>query len=497
MWTPVRSVLVRYSMVPVVVVLALLTRCLLLGGEMPFLLLWPAVMLCAWYGGVGPGLLATGLSAAVTACLFVAAPHWFGPAKAADWTGMALFVFLGSTLSLLCESLRRARLQVEQYTQDLHQRAEELTVADQRKNEFLALLAHELRNPLAPIRNAVQIMKLRGVTDPQVQWARDLVERQVRQMTRLIDDLLDISRISRGKITLRKELVEVAAVVHRAVETTRPLIDERRHSLRLSVPSEPVFLDADPTRLEQVLANLLNNAAKYTDPGGEIVVLVELERDEVVVRIQDTGIGIVPEMLPHIFEMFVQAESGRGGLGIGLSLVQRLVQMHGGSITASSGGSGLGSEFVLRLPRRNLAPVAAPPPPVSDTRLPERPVRVLVVDDNRDAAESLAALLRLDHHEVEVAYDGVSGLAAAEKQRPEVILLDLGMPGMDGYEVARRLREQGFLQETVVVAVTGRSQEKDRRRSEELGFDGHLVKPVDPEALHALLAKSRRAATVS
>jgi PAS domain S-box-containing protein len=373
-------------------------------------------------------------------------------------------------------------------------RAEQaLQQADQRKDEFLAMLAHELRNPLAPITNAVQVMKLRGVTDPQVEWSRAVVERQVRQLSRLVDDLLDVSRIREGKITLRIERLDLATIVNRAVETTRPLIEERRHSLQLLLPSAPICLEADPARLEQILANLLNNSAKYTEPGGHIWLSAEQIKEAIEIRVRDSGIGIAAEMLPRIFDMFVQAEHGvtrsSSGLGIGLSLVRRLVEMHGGSITAYSAGIGQGSEFVLRLPALKCAPEAsAVGSSLSSAALTQSPRRLLVVDDNQDAAESLAAFLRLRQHGVEVAFDGPSALEAAERFRPEAIILDLGMPGMDGYEVARRLRREPTLKNTVLVALSGWGQENDRRRSLEAGFDFHLVKPVELKNLEALLA---------
>jgi len=354
MWTPHRSALLRYSIVPFVIALVLLTRCLLLGGEMPFLLLWPAVMVCAWFGGFGPGLLATFLSAFITACLYFEPPHWFSLTKPEDWTGMALFVLLGSALSLLCEMLRRTRQKVEHYAKDLQRRAEELVEADCRKDEFLAMLAHELRNPLAPIQNAVQVLKRLGHTQPEQQRATAMIERQARQARKLVDDLLDVSRIGQGKFSLHKEPVELAEVVAQAVEESRPLMEARRHQFTVNLPDEPIRLEADPTRLTQIVANLLNNAAKYTNEGGHVWLTVEQNGAEAVVRARDNGIGITPAMLPRVFDLYAQSDralrKSQGGLGIGLKLVRSLVEMHGGTVQALSNGPDQGSEFIVRLP---------------------------------------------------------------------------------------------------------------------------------------------------
>jgi PAS domain S-box-containing protein len=385
-------------------------------------------------------------------------------------------------------------------------RAEEaLRDSDRRKDEFLAMLAHELRNPLAPIRNALHLMKHANGAGSDLEAEREMVERQVLHMTRLVDDLLDVSRISRGKIELRKEPIELAAAVERTIGAIRPLIEEYHHELIVSLPPEPIRLEADPTRLEQVLWNLLNNAAKYTDPGGRIELIVEIEGEMVALRVRDNGIGITPEMLPQIFDLFVQVERrldrSQGGLGIGLSLVRNLVEMHGGSVTALSAGLGRGSEFVIRLPRldvagRRGAPAAAPPTP-ADSPLPEQShgFRILVVDDNEDSANSLAKLLRrVLGQNVEVAYDGASALERARIFHPDLVFLDIGLPGMDGYEVARRLRESPENRTPVLVALTGWGQEEDRRRSREAGFDRHLVKPIDPDMLGGLLTELAPAA---
>jgi CheY-like chemotaxis protein len=365
-----------------------------------------------------------------------------------------------------------------------------LREADRRKDEFLAMLAHELRNPLAPIRNAAQVLRAKGPPAGEVQWATEVIDRQVHQLARLVDDLLDVSRITRGKIELRKERVELGAVVRGAVEATRPLVEKWGHALGVSLPSEPVYLDADPTRLAQVVSNMLNNAAKYTDHGGHIAVAVERRGAEVLIRVRDDGIGIPKDALSRIFEMFTQlpgsVERSQGGLGIGLTLVRRLVELHGGAVEALSEGAGRGSEFVVRLP---LAPAPEDPRQRPGDAGPPAPGRrILVVDDNRDAAESLGMLLGMVGHEVRVAHDGLEACAAAEEFRPDVVLLDLGLPKLSGYEVARRLREAEGGSDVLLVALTGWGQEEDRRRTREAGFDHHLTKPVELEQLRRLLA---------
>jgi PAS domain S-box-containing protein len=376
-------------------------------------------------------------------------------------------------------------------------RAEEaLREADRLKDEFLAMLAHELRNPLAPIRNALHILRQPGVSGSALENVHAMAERQVQHMARLLDDLLDMSRISRGLIELRREAVDLKPLANRTAEAVRPLAEQRRHQLTVTLAEDLLRVEGDPTRLEQIITNLLTNACKYTEPGGLVRLTVGREGGEVVLRVQDNGIGIAPEMLPRIFDLFVQAERrldrSQGGVGIGLTLVKRLVELHGGSIAASSPGLGQGSEFVVRLPARADAG-AATERELGTTpthRLPRR--RVLVVDDNQDAADSLALLLRLLGQDVGTAYDGPTALAQAGEFRPELVFLDLGMPGMDGYEVARRLRRQPPSVGVVLVALTGWGQEEDRRRSSEAGFDHHLVKPVEPDAVEKVLAGYRR-----
>jgi PAS domain S-box-containing protein len=378
---------------------------------------------------------------------------------------------------------------------DIHERRQaeqDLKEADRRKDEFLATLAHELRNPLAPIRNGIQIMKVAGGDPEAVEKARSMMERQVEQMAQLIGDLMDLSRISRGKIALQKTRLPVAAAVHNAVDTSRPLIEQQGHDLVLDVPDEPIYVDADNTRLTQVFANLLNNAAKYTDRGGRIRLAVERQGGDVVVSVEDTGVGIPAHMLPKVFDMFSQVdrslEKAQGGLGIGLNIVKRLVEMHDGGIVAESGGHGAGSRFVVRLPVVRAAPAGRPDDGGGEPARPAARRRILVVDDNRDGADSLATMLQVMGNETRTAHDGLDAVATAEAFAPDVILMDIGMPKLNGYDACRRIREQSWGRGIVIVAQTGWGQEDDKRKSQDAGFNSHMVKPVDPAALEKLLA---------
>jgi PAS domain S-box-containing protein len=373
----------------------------------------------------------------------------------------------------------------------LRRLAIDLSEADRRKNEFLAMLAHELRNPLAPISNAARALRLGAGDRDAVRSASEMLERQVGLMSRLVDDLLDMSRITRGKIELRRERIELATVVHQAVEAARALYRSLNHELVVTLPPHPVYLDADPARLAQAIGNLLSNAAKFTDKGGRIRLTVAHEDGQAVMRVEDNGIGIAAEHLERIFEMFAQLdtslERSRDGLGIGLTLVKTLVEMHGGSIEVHSEGVGRGSRFVVRLPVMTGAVEAVPVPPAA-APAPAVARRVLIVDDNEDGAESLAMMLQLGGHETHTAHDGLDAVAAAERLRPHAVLLDIGLPGLNGYEVCRRIRENPWGKDLVLVAVTGWGQEADRARSRDAGFDAHIVKPVDPEALMKLLS---------
>ena len=383
---------------------------------------------------------------------------------------------------------------------------EELREKDQRKDEFLAMLAHELRNPLAAIRNAVALGSDQEAKAEEIEWSMEVINRQMRQLSRLIDDLLDVSRITQGKVQLRREALDAARVLQSAVDTVQPLMEERQHELTVSFRPGTLHLEADPTRLEQIIVNLLANAAKYTEKGGEISLRAKVEDGQVVIRIKDNGVGIPPEKLPLMFELFTQGNRSlarsEGGLGIGLTIVRSLAELHGGSVTASSEGLGTGSEFVVRLPamaaangssvvsaqfgktRAALKPSAVARP-VAAAAVAHR---ILVVDDNADSAHGTAKILSRQGHDVRIVYDGPSALAAAREHQPRYVLLDIGLPGMDGYEVATRLRQEEKLKDATLIAVSGYGQDSDRRRSREAGFDQHLVKPVDPEELLALLA---------
>jgi signal transduction histidine kinase/ActR/RegA family two-component response regulator len=366
----------------------------------------------------------------------------------------------------------------------------EVQDATRRKDEFLAMLAHELRNPLAPILNAAHVLSLRQTDDPILQRMREVVQRQVRHMARLLDDLLDVSRITHGKIELRKERVDLVAIARDALQTSRPFVEASQHEVSISLPPEPLFVEADPARLEQVLTNLLNNAVKYTPSGGQIGITIARVGEEAVVRVRDTGAGISADFLPRVFDLFAQAQRSldrsEGGLGIGLTLVRRLVEMHGGSVEAYSAGPGQGSEFTVRLPAQ---PDAQPARAAGSQAAPhaERPRRVLIVEDNLDAAETLADLLEHWGLEVRVACNGTAAIEAAREEPPGVALVDIGLPGMDGYEVVRRLREQAGLDQALLVALTGYGQEEDRRRARQAGFHVHLTKPVDLAELQRLL----------
>jgi PAS domain S-box-containing protein len=367
-----------------------------------------------------------------------------------------------------------------------------LLEADQRKDEFLAMLAHELRNPLAPISNAVQIMKRSGLDETRLTWCRDIIGRQVEHLVRLVDDLLDVSRISRNKIELKKEPLEVSAIVQRAVETSQPLIDARRHEFTVQLPPEQVYVEGDLVRLSQVVSNLLNNAAKYTDEGGRINLAVEPAGDEIFIRVRDNGRGIDPSALSGLFQLFYQVDRtidrAEGGLGIGLALVKSLVAMHGGEVWTYSEGRGKGSEFVIRLPCLRTSTVT-PASCQTGAKPDEGPLRILVVDDNRDAAQSLSMLLTSEGHAVRLAYDGYTALEVALAERPQIMLLDIGLPGMDGYAVARALRQDPALKRMQLIALSGYGRQGDHEQAKRAGFNGYLTKPVDFDELQGALTQ--------
>ncbi len=411
---------------------------------------------------------------------------------------------LGVLTFVMAESGRRFNASDLQLAEQLAQRAavaienanlyRALREEDRRKTEFIAVLAHELRNPLAPLRNGLQVLRLSGDGPEEIEQARTMMERQLQHLVRLVDDLLDLNRISRGMIELRKERLALASVVNSAVEVCEPMIKQREDELTVTLPDEPLYVDADKTRLTQILSNVLNNAVKYSDRGSRIWLTVQREGNEAVIRLRDNGIGIPPRMLPKVFEMFTQVdrslEKKQSGLGIGLSIVKRLVEMHGGSIEAQSEGPGKGSEFIIRLP--------AAPSPTTEQPLRssvEQPAqqtaryRILIADDNVDSAVSMAMMLSIMGHEVRTAHDGLEAVATASAFQPDLILLDIGMPKLNGYDACRRIREQPWSKNALIAALTGWGQEEDKRRSQEAGFDRHLVKPVEPDALEKLLVE--------
>ena len=392
----------------------------------------------------------------------------------------------GAVISHLDVSARRAA------EAERDRLTDELREADRRKDEFLGMLGHELRNPLAAIGGALALMR-RGADRADREWAEQLIGRQAGQLNRLVDDLLDVSRIATGKLELRQEVLEAGTLVGRALEVVRPLVEQRRQSLEVATEPGPMMMRGDPVRLEQVLVNLLTNAAKYTDEGGAIRLVSRREGEAVVIEVADSGIGIAPEMVPRIFDLYAQVDGhaarSQGGLGIGLALVRNLVELHGGSVAAWSEGVGRGSVFSVRLPA-----IEPPPGPLAWDASSQRPGattrRVLLIDDNRDTAKTLGILLRGLGHEVEVAHDGRAGFEAARSSGPEVVLLDIGLPGMDGYQVAERLRREPGCAAAVLVALSGYGREEDRRRARDAGFDHYLVKPVELSELTELLGRS-------
>jgi signal transduction histidine kinase len=369
---------------------------------------------------------------------------------------------------------------------------EHLREANLRKDEFLATLGHELRNPLNPIRSAIELLRRKGTNDPDTAWGHEVIERQLGHLTRLIDDLLDVSRITQGKLELRRRVVELSEIVSDCVETLRPALEQATQKISLRTTGGPLYVNADSVRLAQIFSNLLDNAAKYSGTGGRIDVEIGQEEGEALFTISDDGAGIAAEHLPHLFDLFYQADRsmGRvhGGLGIGLTLVKRLVEMHGGRIEARSEGLGFGSCFEVQLPLFERGERISGRDPVPDGHL-ARPVRILIADDNRDSAHSMARLLRRDGNEVLIAYDGEEALRLAEAERPEVLLLDIGMPRLDGYQLAERIRAEAWGRQVILIAATGWGQDEDRRRSLDSGFDAHLVKPVEPSTLFQLIRR--------
>jgi signal transduction histidine kinase/DNA-binding response OmpR family regulator len=418
-----------------------------------------------------------------------------GSRRAAPAYGAADQAMLAELAGRAGMSLENARLywSLKQEIAKTREAEEKLLEASRRKDEFLAMLSHELRNPLAPIRNAVELVRRIAPSDPRIVWARDVVERQVTHMAQLVDELLNASRITQGKITIKKESLELEKVISHALETARPLIEARGHKLEVDLPPSPVWMVGDFARLAQVIANLLNNAAKYTPEGGRIELSAAAAEGEITLVVRDNGIGIDRELLPRVFELFSQGERSLdrslGGLGVGLTVVQRLVELHQGRVDVSSEGAGKGAEFRIVLPCISEVPQAA-----SEDRSPVRKQipsegrRILVVDDNVDAAESIAVLLRLEGHEVKTVSDGQQAIACSQVFAPSAVVLDIGLPGMNGYEVARRLRELPQTRRALFIALTGYGQKEDRALAADAGFHHHFIKPADPRAIHAVIS---------
>lgn len=482
-----------YLLVLALVLLAHLLRLLIapIDGGVQYVTFFPAVALAAVIGGLWAGLFAALIGVTLATFSF--------------WPPYGSLVFeldrhmVVSNLVFLVDAVV-----VSSAIEAMHRFYRRYMIAERklreegaRKNEFLAVLAHELRNPLAPIGNAVEILKLRASPDPAAEAARDIIDRQVQHLVRLVDDLLDLSRITRGRLELRRERVALAAVVERALEASRPAIERARQTLTVTLPPEPLYLDADPVRLAQVLVNLLNNACRYTAEGGRIALSAERDGAELRVKVSDNGRGIVPEHLPHLFEPFSRVDNSldrsQGGLGIGLSLAQRLVAMHGGEIEARSDGAGRGSELTVRLPVLADTPGTPPAPAERGADRLDAGGRVLVADDNPDAVASLALLLRARRYQVQTACDGQAAVEAAARWRPDAVVLDIGMPKLDGHEACRRIRQQPWGRDMLIIALTGWGTDEDRRKTAEAGFDAHLVKPVEPSVLTGLLAERLKA----
>lgn len=472
-----------------------------LGGRGTYGFFLIATAFVDWRCGLGPALLALGLGT-LLGCVVFDWPHdTFAFDLGPNWVPLLMSLCIGAVTVLVCESLRTMALENARLYR-------EAKLAEVRKDDFLAMLAHELRNPLAPIRNALYILDMVDRDDQRTAEMRRIIGSQTNHLVRLVDDLLDVARITRGKIELRPTPdAPLAAIVESAVETARPIIDEKQQELRIQLPPSPIALTVDPVRLTQVLANLLNNAAKYTDKAGRIWLTAEVQGGDVVFRVRDTGVGLSAEQLERVFLLFEQAdasiEKSRGGLGIGLTLARVLVEMHGGTLSAASGGVGLGSEFTVRLPLAFPRPAttqpsladakgtatASPPtaPAVHKPASTSKSLRVLIVEDVEATANSLATILELWQHEVAVCYDGFSAQEKARTFLPQVVLADLGLPQMSGLRLAEELRQIPALDDTVLVALSGYGQARDRERSQAAGFTHHLTKPIEPNQLREIL----------
>lgn len=459
-----------------------------IGVGVPYITLFAAAAISVWIGGWAPAALSTMLGYFIANTLFIEPRGSVTFLQTADVLQFVVFVVGCSLIIVLGETMRRARDRYRTSEAALKERAAELQRADSNKSQFLALLAHELRNPMAPLRTGLAILRLSPDSQAAVR-TREMMERQIDNLTRLIDDLLDVSRIDRGKLELHIERVSVDEVVRAAIETALPGIEEKKHGFKAHYAGRPLFIEADPVRLGQVLTNLLNNAAKFTPPGGCIELKLSKEGPDVVITVTDTGIGLTPEHLEAVFDMFVQIDPDRtaGGLGLGLTLVRSIVERHGGSVQARSAGAGRGAEFMVRLPLADAPPVAAEPATaISKPAAAGR--RILIADDNTDAAATIAELLRHEGHRVETAHDGAAALQIARSLRPDVAFIDLNMPVMDGYELARRLQPDESGRSIKLIAVTGMGQAADIERTKAAGFDIHLTKPADPDLVLRIAA---------
>ena len=493
MWKVYRPALLRYAGAVPIVALFVALRGLMdpfVGEQSPYVFLLPGIVLSAWLGGIGPGFFATLLSALAADWFFIE-PIWSVleyDKGLPEIVRIHIYIADGLIISWLVGQLHSS-------VQKSRRNEAELAQADKRKDDFLAVLGHELRNPLAPLSNGIELLKRRDADPETVRQTVEMMDRQVRLMTHLVDDLLDVARIRRGKVVLQKEVLALSEIVSAAVELCRPMIEARRHRLSFELPDVPVWVDADAIRLTQVLTNLLSNAAKYTPEGGEIRLSVRSTATNVSISVRDNGIGIAADRLPRVFELFQQADDSpahtQTGLGLGLAVVRSLVQAHGGTITAHSGGPGRGSEFTVRLPVAAAASEERPSDQVRECDAGERSLRILLVDDRLDAARSLAQLLEFDGHQTRVVGDGPSALDEAGEWCPDVVLLDIGLPGIDGYEVARRLRARDAAYKPLLVATTGHGRPDDVRRARDAGFDHHLLKPVRLDELQRLLERPR------
>ena len=459
-----------------------------LGNGIPYITLYGAVAIAVWFGGLGPAVLAMVLGYAVVNVRYISPQGEVAISGPADGIALGLFALSASLIIVLGEAMRRARDRYRASEAELKARAAELQRADENKSRFLAVMSHELRNPLAPLQNGIALLRMQR-DDVSPAETHDMMERQITQLSRLIDDLLDVSRIDRGKLELRMQPVAIGDVMRTGVDTARPNIDARGHALEVRYPETPLYVEGDPVRLSQVVSNLLNNAAKFTPPKGRIELSAQAEDGRVVLRVADNGIGIAPEHLEEVFGMFVQLDethAAAGGLGLGLTLARAIVRRHGGQIEVRSAGRGKGAEFTVRLPLTEAPAAVETKAAVAAPAAVRR--RVLVVDDNVDAAQTLAQYLRLGGHRVESALDGEAALRIAEVLHPDVAFIDLNMPGMDGAEVAKRLRITPWGRSARLVALTGMGQQGDIARTREAGFDEHLTKPADLRRLSRLLA---------